>query len=148
MYGRSFAWLINRQLWTLAVAIYVYAVIPVDALVHNYNVKRVLAGDLAPSVQITVHPIDSGGILVLRPLVNCSDETIREGIRALLAERAIKGDETDRLRAAQNWTSFQLADRMLLEKLNANQSDWAQYRDTAARAAAIERFRSYAYQWY
>jgi len=148
MHGRGFAWLINRQLWTLAAAIYVYAVIPVDGLVHSYNVRRIMAGDFAPSVQITVHPIDSGGILVLHPLVNCTDDAIREGVQALLAERAIKGDEIDRQRASQNWTSYQLADRMLLEKLRANKSDWERYLDPVARAAAIERFRSYAYQWY
>jgi len=148
MHGRGFAWLINRQLWTLAAAIYLYAVIPVDALVHSYNVRRIMAGDLAPSVQITVHPIDSGGILVLHPLVNCTDDAIREGIRALLAERAIRGDTIDRRRAGENWTSYQLADRMLLEKLHANQSDWSPYLDPVARAAAIERFRAYAYHWY
>ena len=122
--------------------------IPVDALVHTYNVRRVLAGDLAPSVQISVHPIDSGGILVLPPLTRCDDEAIREGIKAMLAERAIGADETDRLRAAQNWTSFQLADRTLLEKLRTIQSDWAEYTDAGKRAAALERFRTYAYQWY
>ena len=148
MHGRGFAWLINRQLWTLTVAIYLYAVIPVDALVHAYNVRRVLAGDLAPSVQITVHPIDSGGILVLQPLVNCTDEAIREGIRAMLAERAIRGEETERQRSAQNWTSFQLADRMLLDQLRTNQSDWAKYQDANLREAALARFKSYAYQWY
>lgn len=148
MHGRGFAWLINRQLWTLAAAIYLYVVIPVDAMVHAYNVRRVMAGDLAPSVQISVHPINSGGILVLRPLVNCTDEAIREGIRAMLAERAIQGEEIDRQRATQNWTSFQLADRMLLENLRTNQSDWADYADAVKREAALQRFRSYAYQWY
>jgi Arc/MetJ-type ribon-helix-helix transcriptional regulator len=148
MRGRSFAWLINRQLWTLAAAIYLYLVIPVDALAHAYNVRRVLAGDLAPSVQISVHPIDSAGILVLHPLVNCTDEAIREGVRALLAERAIQGEETERQRASQNWTSFQLADRMLLGKLRANRADWEKYQDAGQRETAIARFKSYAYQWY
>ncbi len=148
MKGRSFAWLINRQLWTLGAAVYLYLVIPVDALVHAYNVQCIMAGELAPSVQISVHPINSGGILVLRPLVNCQDETIREGIRAMLAERALRGEEVDRQRAAQNWTSFQLADRMLLDRLRTNQADWVDYTDAGQREAALQRFRSYAYQWY
>lgn len=146
--GRGFAWLINRQMWTLAAAIYLYAVIPVDLLVHTHNVRRVLAGDLAPSVQISVHPIDSGGILVLRPLVNCQDENIREGIRAMLAERALRVEETERQRTSQNWTSFQLADRLLLNRLEAHRADWVAYTDAAGREAALARFRKYAYQWY
>jgi hypothetical protein len=83
---RSFVWLIHRQLWTLVLATYLLAVLPVDALVHSYNVRRILAGDPAPSVQIMVHPIRASGVLVLTPLANCNDEIIRDGVRALLAE--------------------------------------------------------------
>ena len=51
-------------------------------------------------------------------------------------------------RAAQNWTSFQLADQMLLNQLRATKSDWAEYKDETQRAAAWQRFKDYAYQWY
>jgi hypothetical protein len=148
VYGRSFIWLVNRQLWTLAAAFYLYAVLPVDVLVHTYNVRRIVAGDPAPAVQISVHPIDSGGALMLHPLVNVADENIRDGVRALLAERALHVDALERERALTNWTSFQLADRLLNEKLERVRSDWAEFIDPAKRAAALERFRAYAYQWY
>jgi hypothetical protein len=146
VHGRSFVWLVNRQLWTLAAAFYLYAVLPVDMLVHTYNVRRILTGDLAPAVQISVHPIDSGGVLVLPPLVNVDDENIRDGVRALLAERALHIDTLER--SLTNWTSFQLADRLLDERLKKVNSDWAEFIDPAKRAAALERFRAYAYQWY
>jgi hypothetical protein len=94
--GRGFVWLINRQLWTPAAAIFLYAVLPVDFLVHTYNVRRILKGDLAPSVQISVHPIDSGGILALYPLMKSNDEAIREGIKAMLAERALRAEYIER----------------------------------------------------
>ncbi len=148
VHGRSFVWLVNRQLWTLAAAFYLYAVLPVDMLVHKYNVRRIVAGDPAPAVQISVHPIDSGGALVLYPLVNVADENIRDGVRALLAERALQVDALERERAPTNWTSFQLADRLLNERLKRVQSDWAEFIDPSKRAAALERFRAYAYQWY
>jgi hypothetical protein len=147
-HDRGFVWLINGQLWTLALAIYLYLVLPVDALVHTYNVRRILAGDVAPSVQISVHPIDSGGVLVLRPLVNCDDETIREGIRALLAERAARFEDADRKHPSWNWTRFQLADSLLREQLDRHKSDWTEYTDAAKRDAALSRFHAYAYQWY
>ena len=148
MYNRGFVWLINRQLWTLGVAIFLYAVLPVDWLVHSYNVRRILAGDLAPSVQISVHPINSGGILALYPLMKCDDEAIREGIRAMLAERALRAEEKEVEHAAQNWTSFQLADRLLLNQLRRLNSDWSLYVDASKRQAALQRYREYAYQWY
>jgi hypothetical protein len=147
-HGRSFVWLINRQLWTLATAIFLYAVLPVDLLVHTYNVRRILAGDLAPSVQISVHPIDSGGILALHPLFRCEDEAIREGIRALLAERALRAEAVELRRAAENWTSFQLADRLLLEQLRGLATEWSAYKDFSKREAALQQYRAYAYQWY
>ena len=80
IYSRDFLWLFHRQLWTVAVAAYLFALAPVDAIVHAYNRQRILDGDPAPSVQISVHAIDSEGMLVLRPLVRCKDPVIREGI--------------------------------------------------------------------
>jgi hypothetical protein len=148
MHNHGFVWLINRQLWTPGVAIFLYAVLPVDFLVHSYNVQRILAGDLAPSVQISVHPINSGGILALHPLMKCDDEAIREGIKAMLAERALRAEEKEAERAAQNWTSFQLADRLLLEQLRGLCSEWSVYADAGKRQAALQRYREYAYQWY
>jgi hypothetical protein len=148
VYNRGFAWLIERQLWTLAIAVYLFALTPVDALVHSYNVRRVLAGDLAPSVQISVHPINSEGILVLGPLLSCQDKIIREGVRAMLAERAIQGERLAGQRAKLGWTSYQVADSLLLEQLRAGREDWKEYVDDAKRAAARERFDKYAYQWY
>ena len=55
--NRGFLWLLHRHLWTVAMAVYVYSVIPVDVVVVQYNVHRILAGDPAQSVQISVHPI-------------------------------------------------------------------------------------------
>jgi Arc/MetJ-type ribon-helix-helix transcriptional regulator len=145
---RSFLWLVQRQLWTLAAAVLLFAITPVDAIVHTFNVRRVLAGDLAPSVQISVHPISAEGILVLPPLLECDDPIIREGIRALLAQRAM---DSARLAAEQgqfNWTAYQGADAMLQKQLAATQSRWSEYQDDAKRRAALKRFHAYVYQWY
>lgn len=146
--GHDFIWLVNRQLWTLAAAIYLFAVLPVDMLVHSYNVRRVLTGDLAPAVQISVHPINSAGILVLHPLLHCDDQNIRDGIRAMLAERAIRAEATELKRASENWTAFQLSDRLLLNQLRGRESDWSEYTDPTKREAALQRFHDYVYQWY
>ena len=145
---RDFVWLIRRQLCTLAIAVYLLAVTPVDYLVHSYNVRRILAGDLAPSVQISVHPIDSGGALVLSPLMLSSDRLIAEGVRAMLAERALDLEAREARRETLGWTTYQMADRLLLSKLRAQHSEWELYREPNQRNAAFQRFRDYAYQWY
>ncbi|NUQ64019.1 MAG: DUF4173 domain-containing protein [Pirellulales bacterium] len=148
IHSRNFAWLLHRHLWTLAVALYLLAVTPVDPIVHAYNVRRVLADDPAPVVQVSVHPISSEGMLVLPPLAHSRDRIIREGIRAMLADRAAQLGSLVRRRQSEGWTAFQLADRVLLERLQAVRNDWQEYTDPDKRAAALNRFHAYAYQWY
>jgi hypothetical protein len=145
---RDFVWLVRRHLWALAITIYLFALTPVDALVTRYNVQRVLAGDPAPSVEISVHPINSEGVLFLIPLVESDNEIIREGIQAMLAERLEEAEAKARKRAKQGWTTFQIADRLVLERLRADKDGWAEYTDRANRQAALKRFHEYAYQWY
>ncbi len=146
--GRSFIWLVHGHLGTLALAIYVLAITPVDPLVHGYNVRRILAGDLAPSVQIITHPVSSEGILMLHPLVNCEDAKIREGIRALLANWALKLESDNARRERENWTSYQAADQVLSGRLREVRGDWEMYTDGARRSAALQEFYDYSYQWY
>jgi hypothetical protein len=73
---------------------------------------------------------------------------IRDGIRAMLAERAIQVEAAVQDQQRRGWTSFQLADRILLEKLSAIRAKWVDYTEPAKRDAALKRFREYAYQWY
>jgi len=151
IHNRSFGWLIQRQLWALAIAVYVFALTPVDTLIHSYNVRRIMAGDVAASVQISVHPNSPEGYLVLQPLTNCSDPIIREGIRALLAEQEIAAEQRAAERAKLGWTSFQLSDRLLLRKLRDGHAVWADYSgysQTDERREALDRFHEYAYQWF
>ncbi len=144
----DFLWLVQRHLWTVALATYLLALTPVDRMVHTYNVRRVLAGDPAPVVQISVHPISADGYLVLHPLVESEDQIIREGIRALLAERAREAEAAAEKNARLGWTTFQAAEYLLLDHLRSIKTDWEVYADPADRADALARFHEYAYQWY
>lgn len=148
IHNRDFVWLVRRHLWTVAVAVYLLAITPVDAIVTSYNVRRILAGDPAPSVQISVHPMDSQGIPYLEPLFGCDDEIIREGIRAMLAERQLEAEAVAARREYEGWTAFQLSDRITFDYLKLNSDEWRDYRDPAVRDKALQRFHDYAYQWY
>ena len=148
VHNRNFVWLIRRQLWTVSFAAYLYAVLPVDAFVNKYNVRRILGGDPAPSVQISEHPTSSEGHLCLSPLLNCSDEIIRDGIRALLDQKLEEAEVKSVEQQTLGWTAAQGADQRLLAHLRPRPGDPARSVNTAQRASALARFREYAYQWY
>jgi hypothetical protein len=76
--------LIRRQVWVLAFAIYLYIVLPVDILVHRYNVKRIMAGSPEPCVQISEHPISIDAITQLLRLLDCEYPIIVDGVQATL----------------------------------------------------------------
>ncbi|MCA9072001.1 MAG: DUF4173 domain-containing protein, partial [Planctomycetaceae bacterium] len=129
--GRDFLWLIRRQMWVVTFAGILYVITPVDALVHRYNVRRILTGDPAPSVQLTVHPIDSNGFLELAPLLGSENEVIREGVRAMLAEKALELRQLQRERERTGWTSFQWADSLLSKRLEESQEVWGIYEQSS-----------------
>ncbi len=150
---RDFVWLFRADLWALAAAFYLYALTPVDLIVMRYNVSRILAGDPAPSVQISVHPIDAEGVRELFPLMECRDETIREGVKALLAQResTMAAEDQRKGNAFSNWeqlTAIQFAEEALLRELNNDRDRMKPYSGPVKREEAWERFRKYAYQWY
>ena len=145
---RNFVWFVRGQLGALALAVYLFALTPVDAMIHRYNVREILARDPAPAVQITEHPVNAEGVLMLHPLVGSADPIIREGIRALLADRAITCHLDRQSARAQHWTAWQGANATLETELERVRSDWEMYRDPAKRQRALSEFRSYAYQWY
>jgi uncharacterized protein DUF4153 len=145
---RDFVWLIRRHLWTLAAAVYLFALTPIDAIVVRYNVVSILAGDVAPSVQISVHPISAEGVLGLVPLVNCHDATIREGVLAMLAQRQDAAESLTRQRQRLGWTAEQIADQKALTGLREHGHSWRKFDDLPARHEAIAQFKAYAYKWY
>lgn len=147
--GRSFLWLLRANLWTLALTLFLYGLTPVDTIVVKYNVHRILLGDLAPSVQISEHPISSEGILLLIPLLECDDVIIREGIRAMLADRhADAADLVLHQHMPESWTAYQFSDKVVLDRLHAAREQWSEYKDLEKRDAALYEFQKYAYQWY
>ena len=144
---QRFIWLIRRQLWMLGIAIYLYLVVPVDLLVHRYNVQRILSGSPAPCVQISEHPITDDALPQLLPLLQCENQTIREGIQALLWTRLAilkSNSETD----SQDWTATQFGRRHAHEELlSAEQTLLPMGKDDNA-TTALQSFHDYAMQWW
>lgn len=151
--NREFTWLIRRQLWTVAMAIYFYAVLPVDGFVNRFNVNRILAGDPRPSVQISVHRTSDEGWLCLSPLIDCTDPLIRDGIRGMLDEKLDELERNNKKSHDRHWTVQQIATDRLFVRLRSTKSRWASdswwnASDESGRRRVIEEFRDYAYRWY
>lgn len=145
-FQKNFRWLIRRQLWVLGLTLYLHAITPVDAWVMKHNVRRITAGDLSPSVQISVHPINDEGYLKLPPLLSSSDDKIREGIRAMLHDRWLAIESEGEQSPRRGWTAFQRSRARLVARLNALQPEFTQ--TLSERQSAFEEFKRYAYQWY
>jgi len=116
---------------------------------QSYNVQRILAGHLAPAVQITEHPLSDEGVLMLAPLLDCEDEIIREGIRSLLAIRQDEATAAVEEATSQGWTSFQGSTQTLKNHLDSLDPFWTQLKSNpAAREQRYKEFKAYAFQWY
>jgi len=143
-----FTWLVQRQLWVLGAVIFAFAVTPVDALAMRYNTRRILAGDPAPSVQISVHAIDAEGLRAIIPLLDSENALIREGVRARLARAWTELQPRQARRAEKGWTTWQRAEIELEHRLEPLRDRFREFEETRSQITAWEAFQRYAYQWY
>ena len=102
---------------------------------------------------MSVHPIDAEGLHELWPLMDCHDEIVREGVKALLARRegGMAAEDQRTGREFSHWeqlTAIQFAEEALLRELNSDRDRLKPYSDPAKREEAWERFQKYAYHWY
>ena len=143
--GYDFGWVIRWELAALALVMYVFAVTPVDAIVHRYNVRRIVSGDVAAALPMCVLEIDSEGMLCLLPLLDSANPTVRDGTKALFALRESAAEALSNRRRTLGWTSFQWADRRLLETMRAHADRWADFtNDNDKCVSALNRLRALA----
>ena len=138
----NFYWLVQRQLWILGIAVFLFVALPVDLICHRHNVARILAGDPAPSVQIAVHPLDSEAYPQLIPLLSCDDEQIRRGVNAMLQTRRNQLAKQQ----ARHWSAWQWSEYSVFTQLEAvldNEGPTG-----VSRSEEQDRFRSYTMKWY
>lgn len=145
--GRTFAWLVQNQMWAMAIAIWIYSIVPVDAISAGYNVRSLLRGRVAACMQIGVQELDLEGILAILPLLEHPSEEIREGAAARIAEAAI-GVRADQDKAGHSWTAHQAIRDYAEQQFQSHAGKWQQYEDAGARRARLERFREFAYRYY
>ena len=134
-------------MWVLAVAFYLYLTVPVDLLVHRYNVQRILSGSPAPCVQISEHPMTDDALPQLLPLLKSDNQSIRDGIQALLWQRLQRLKSSSET-GSKNWTATQLGKRHALRKLLSVETTLQQVGNDKDARHAVNVFHDYAMQWW
>jgi len=84
----------------------------------------------------------------LPPLTHCDDAIVRDGVCAYLADALNKAEAREATRSAEGWSSYQIADELVLQRLRGLADTLAAYRDAGRRDATLQRFHRYAYLWY
>jgi hypothetical protein len=141
---QSFAWLLRRQLWVVWLAEYLYLVMPVDTLIHTYNVRQILSGNSAPIVQVTAHPVDDEALPVLLPLCQSNDALISQGVSGLLMTRFSTLEdqlsEADRL----GWTAWQNGQVRCQAQLKESRPRWDTHANLREARVAFEQLQGHA----
>lgn len=141
---RSFWWLIRSQLVAFVLTVIAYSIVPIDYVVNRYNVAVVQSGYLHPVVMIAVKPTQDEGVYPVLDLVDHNDPVIRDGIRALIAERQVRIEDN----APNHWTEYQLSTWLLDRRLKQDQQAWIEFWDPVKRKIALDKFKEHAMQWY
>lgn len=143
---QSFWWLVQRQLWALSVAVFLYAVLPVDTIIHRYNVSQILAGQKAPVVQITYHELSDEALPELLPLCDVDDEMISTGIQAMLSTRFSVLQHRLEESESQGWTAWQRHQQDSLNALENNRDKWDTFQSTADRKKRWKTLQNVAFK--
>jgi hypothetical protein len=145
---RTFFWLVRRQICVPIIAAGFGTLMPVDLLVHRFNVHRILDGHPEPSVQISEHPIDRDAMPALIPLLNCPDKEIQEGVRASLARalKQLRGDFSDV--SKQHWTTRQFGLEQSERELSNVEQQLGLTRSDEELTEALTRFHDYTIKWW
>ncbi|MDM4014225.1 DUF4153 domain-containing protein [Roseiconus lacunae] len=147
-YQKGFWWLLRSQSTAFVLGIMLLTIFPSDWVTHRYNTARVLSGYLHPSVMVAVKEKDEFGYLAIIPLVDAEDPVIREGVRAILAERQLQ-IEQEFAEVTWHWTMFQWSTDRLYKRLASVESQLLPYLDNHwKREHAITTFEDYAMKWY
>lgn len=147
---QSFSWLVAQDIKALFVAVFLFAVVPIDWIWVSYNVDRVNSGDLPASIQLVAHPIGDDGIRPLIELIHHENETIREGGKAILFLRLDQLAFTNSRRRELGWTAIQLGSEAIQADIQSllESGSLDSIESTAIAETAKQKFYDYAFQWY
>jgi hypothetical protein len=84
--GKTFGWLVRRQLDAFALTAIVYAIAPTHLVSASVNVARVTSGEYRPVLHAFRQSHETESAAALLPLLDHSDVRVRQGVAALLED--------------------------------------------------------------
>jgi len=93
------------------------------------------------------HPITDDALPQLLPLLESENQTIREGIRAMLRNRLILLQSAPG-QNSQHWTATQFGRSHALRKLQSAEASLQQGSTDTNASSALQSFHDYAMQWW
>ena len=146
--SKGLRWLVYRYTWSVLAIIFIGYVFPLAWYVSHHNVSRVMQGEIPPAIFLFPPERDAAEhYLAPLPLLDCEDETIREGARALFAQyySSMQSGGTD---WGYRWTAFQWSQRILKNRLESRKEELEPYLNNIHRRnEAIQKFRQHTNRW-
>ncbi len=146
--SQSFHWLIRHQMLLPAFAVFLYVTLPVDVIVHRFNVQRILDGHPEPSVQISEHPMEDSALPVLIPLLESKNQIIRNGVHAILTARLSELQTQRSNIKGLHWTARQLGEDYAVRALEGVLEKSSRQPAAINSSSARQAFHDYAMQWW
>lgn len=132
--GRTFAWLLRRQLDAFALTIAIYTIFPTHLASAKVNVGRIEAGEYRPLLHMFRQSQEAESAAALTPLLHHSDLRVRQGVAALL-ETELAQLESD-LHERATWRQKSWGARRTLRALEHARGDIANVLGDVDRKAA------------
>lgn len=155
--NKSFSWLINRYAQTVVLLVICYCILPVHAVVHQYNCQRILSGDYAPSLHISHQQIPLEGWLQLFPLLSSDNPVIRDGVAGMIYEKnerltliqsKLKTTVGKKNWDTEQWRYYNFVQSEFSKQYAHYQKQLDSFSDSDKREAAISEFKKQSHDWY
>ena len=158
----EFRWLLRRQCWVAGLMLWIFSVLPVDVLIHRYNVRAILNGNPAPVVQITEHVFSDECLNEFVPLCASPDPLVVDGISQMLNTRearlqretiqlqmtASRSASVQESSSSGSWTDHQWYRDSVLNRLSESKAEWQTPKRSSEAVSPWQALTTRAFELY
>lgn len=158
----EFRWLLRRQCWVAGLMLWIFSVLPVDVLIHRYNVRAILNGNPAPVVQITEHVFSDECLNEFVPLCASPDPLVVDGISQMLNTRearlqretiqlqmtASRSASVQESSSSGSWTDHQWYRASVLNRLSESKAEWQTPKRSSEAVSPWQALTTRAFELY
>jgi hypothetical protein len=120
-HGRTFGWLVRRQLDAFVVMAALYVLLPTHRISAAINVSRLENDQLGALVHVHEQAKNDESVATLIPLLHHSNDTVRKGVAAMMSSKL--EELRERHLGQATWRAKDIAGRRALDALAVNEAD-------------------------